>query len=87
MAEVWISTKMQRFSGGLEKIQVLGSTVRQIVNNLDQEYPGMKDVLCIDNEIDPGIAVVIDGETSNLGMLDKVREDSEMHFIPAMSGG
>ena len=47
----------------------------------------MKDVLCINNEIDPAIAVVIDGETSNLGMLDKVNENSEVHFIPAMAGG
>ena len=87
MAEVWMSTRMQRFSGGRERVQVLGATVRQIVNNLDQEYPGMKDVLCIHNEIDPAIAVVIDGETSNLGMLDKVNENSEVHFIPAMAGG
>ena len=87
MAEVWMSTSMQRFSGGRERVQVLGATVRQIVNNLDQEYPGMKDVLCINNEIDPAIAVVIDGETSNLGMLDKVNENSEVHFIPAMAGG
>ena len=87
MAEVWMSTRMQRFSGGRERVQVLGATVRQIVNNLYQEYPGMKDVLCINNEIDPAIDVVIDGETSNLGMLDKVNENSEVHFIPAMAGG
>ena len=87
MAEVWMSTRMQRFSGGRERVQVLGATVRQIVNNLDQEYPGMKDVLCINNEIDPAIAGVIDGETSNLGRLDKVNENSEVHFIPAMAGG
>ena len=87
MAEVWMSTRMQRFSGGRERVQVLGATVRQIVNNLDQEYPGMKDVLCINTELDPAIAVVIDGETSNLGMLDKVNENSEVHFIPAMAGG
>jgi len=87
MPEVWMSTRMQRIAGGLERIQVLGGTVRQVVNNLEEAYPGMKDVLCIDNEIDPAIAVVIDGETSNLGMLDRVNEDSEIHFIPAMSGG
>ena len=35
----------------------------------------------------PGIAVIIDGETANLGMLEKVKEDSEIHFLPAISGG
>lgn len=82
-----MSPRMQRFSGGKEKVQVVGATVRQVVNNLEKEYPGIKGELCEEEDIDPGIAVVIDGETSNLGMLERVNEDSEIHFIPAMSGG
>ena len=73
--------------GGKEQVQVAGATIRQVVNNLDKEYPGVKDELCEDGELNPGIAVVVDGETSNLGMLERVKEDSEIHFIPAMSGG
>jgi molybdopterin synthase sulfur carrier subunit len=87
MAEVWMSPRMQRFTGGKDKSQVAGATVRQIVNNLEKEFPGMKEELCDGDDIDPGIAVVIDGETSNLGMIERVNEDSEIHFIPAMAGG
>ena len=87
MPEVWMSPRMQRLSGGKEQVQVAGATIRQVVNNLDKEYPGMKEELCEDDDINPGIAVVIDGETSNLGMLERVNEDSEIHFIPAMAGG
>ena len=75
MPEVWMSPRMQRIVGGKEQIRVAGATIRQVVNNLDKEYPGIKDELCED------------GETSNLGMLERVKEDSEIHFIPAMSGG
>ena len=78
---------MQRLTGGIEQVQVAGATIRQVVNNLDQEFPGMKDELCEDNDLNPGIAVVIDGETGTLGMLERVNEDSEIHFIPAMAGG
>ena len=78
---------MQRISGGKEQVQVAGATIRQVVNNLDKEYPGIKEELCEDDDINPGIAVVVDGETSNLGMLERVNEDSEIHFIPAMAGG
>ena len=78
---------MQRISGGKEQVQVAGATIRQVVNNLDREYPGIKEELCEDDDINPGIAVVVDGETSNLGMLERVNEDSEIHFIPAMAGG
>ena len=86
MPEVWMSPRMQRLVGK-EQVWVDGVTIRQVVNNLDKEYPGIKDELCEENEINPAIAVVVDGETSNLGMLERVKENSEIHFIPAMSGG
>ena len=35
----------------------------------------------------PAFAVVIDGETGPLGLLERVNEDSEVHFIPAIGGG
>jgi len=87
MPEVWMSPRMQRLSGGKAQVQIEGATIRQVVNNLEKEYPGIKDELCEDDDINPAIAVVVDGETSNLGMLERVKENSEIHFIPAMSGG
>jgi molybdopterin synthase sulfur carrier subunit len=80
---------MQTFTGGRERVRVSGSTVRQLVNNLEQEFPGIKAVLYDEEEdnIMPGVAVIIDGETSQLGILEKVNEDSEVHFLPALGGG
>ena len=87
MPEVWISPALQRLTGGREQVQVAGATIRQVVNNLEKEFPGMKEELCVEDDIMPGIAVIVDGETANLGMLERVREDSEIHFIPAIAGG
>jgi len=80
---------MQTFTGGRERVRVSGNTVRQLVNNLEQEFPGIKAVLYDEEEdnIMPGVAVIIDGETSQLGILEKVNEDSEVHFLPALGGG
>jgi len=39
------------------------------------------------NEIRPSIAVSVDGEIATSGMLEPVRPDSEVHFIPALGGG
>jgi len=49
----------------------------------------MKDFLYDAEEDDliAGIAVVVDGEVSQLGLLERVREDSEIHFLPAIGGG
>ena len=66
-----------------------GTTVRHIIDSLDQQYPGIKKVLLNEeaNRVNPGVAVVVDGETSSLGLLEQVRENSEIHFIHAISGG
>ena len=89
MAEVWIPQRMQAVTRGQERVMIPGATVRQIVNNLEKEFPGAKEQL-YDPEIDdliPGLAVIVDGEASQLGLLERVNEDSEVHFLPAIGGG
>ncbi|NQW22847.1 MAG: MoaD/ThiS family protein [SAR202 cluster bacterium] len=89
MPEVWIPPKLQQLTGNKQQVQVEGSTVRQLVNNLEKLHPGIKEFLCDEMEDDlfPGIAVIVDGETSQIGMLQKVQENSEVHFLPAIGGG
>ncbi len=89
MAEVWIPPRLQELTGGNQQVQVEGTTVRRLINNLEQQYPGIKEYLIdeTDEDLIPGIAVIIDGEVSQLGMLDKVGENSEVHFLPAIGGG
>ena len=87
MATVFIPSLMQKLSDGKGKVRVEGATVRQIVNNLDAEYPGFKDRLVEDGRIKGNISVAIDGEITPLGMLEKVGEESEVHFLPAIGGG
>ena len=87
MATVFIPSLMQKLSDGNSKIQVEGSSVRQIVNNLEVQYPGFKARLLEDGRIKGNISVAIDGEITPLGILEKVGEDSEVHFLPALGGG
>ena len=87
MATVFIPSLMQSLTAGEHQVQVEGATVRQIVNNLDSAYPGMKERLVEGNRIKPNISVAIDGEITPMGMLEKVGENSEVHFLPAISGG
>jgi len=89
MPEVWIPSLMQRLTGGQKQVHVAGQTVRQVIDNLERAFPGLKMELYDEEEdlVMPGIAVVVDGETSQLGLLEHVREDSEIHFLPALGGG
>ena len=87
MATVFIPSLMQKLSDGKNRVEIEGSSVRQIVNNLDAEYPGFKERLVDDGRIKGNISVAIDGEITPLGMLEKVGENSEVHFLPAIGGG
>jgi molybdopterin synthase sulfur carrier subunit len=80
---------MQYLTGGQQQVRVAGRTVRQVIDNLERAYPGLKAELYDEEEdlVMPGMAVVVDGETSQLGLLEQVREDSEIHFLPALGGG
>ena len=43
MATVFIPSLMQKLSDGQTRVEVEGSNVRQIVDNLDAQYPGFKE--------------------------------------------
>ena len=87
MPEVWIPATMRNLTGGQQRVQVAGITIRQVVNGLDALFPGIKEKLCEGEGIMPGIAVIVDGEASGMGLLQHVSEDSEVHFLPAIGGG
>ena len=84
MATVFIPSLMQKLSDGKSRVEIKGSSVRQVVNNLEAQYPGFMERLVEDGRIKGNISVAIDGEITPLGMLEKVGEDSEVHFLPAI---
>jgi molybdopterin synthase sulfur carrier subunit len=87
MAVVWIPSLLQSLTGGEDKVSVPGATVGEIIDNLEARFPGLKDRIVDGTEIRPHIAVAIDGDVSPEGLEQAVQESSEIHFIPALSGG
>jgi len=87
MPIVWIPSLMQSLTGGKGTIEVEGNTVRQIVDNLEATFPGIKDRLVDGDRIRPGLAVAVDAEVSEEGLRQKVAAESEVHFVAAVSGG
>jgi molybdopterin synthase sulfur carrier subunit len=87
VAVVWIPSLLQNLTGGEEKVMVSGATVGEIIDNLEARFPGLKERLVQSGEIRPHIAVAIDGDVSPEGLEQDVQESSEIHFIPALSGG
>jgi molybdopterin synthase sulfur carrier subunit len=78
---------MRDLTGGADRVTVPGSTVRQVIDNLEAAYPGVKARLVQDGRLNPSIGVAVDGVVSRLRLLQPVGETSEVHFLPAVSGG
>lgn len=87
MPTVVIPSLLRKFTGGIERIDVPGKSIRELVLNLGRQFPGIDQQLLQDGDIRPSIAVSIDGEIATGGVLDSVNPDSEVHFIPALGGG
>jgi molybdopterin synthase sulfur carrier subunit len=84
---VFVPTMLQSLTDGVQQVEVEASNVRQVVDRLEELYPGMKERLVEDGRIKRNLAVSIDGEIARMGLLEKVGEHSEVHFVPAIGGG
>jgi molybdopterin synthase sulfur carrier subunit len=87
MPHVWIPSLLRDLTNGQENIDVPGRTVRQVIEALESRYPGIKARLCIGDSLRAGIAAVVDSQVAQLGLVQPVGPESEVHFLPALSGG
>lgn len=87
MATVWIPPLLQDLTDGKSRLSVPGASVRDVIAELDRLYPGIGGRLCEDERIRPGMSLVVDGIVSRAGLRHRLSETSEVHFVPAISGG
>lgn len=87
MSTIFIPTMLQSLTSGTKRVEMEARNVRQVIELLDEMFPGIKERLVEDGEIRPNLAIAIDGDVAIMGMLEKVGENSEVHFVPAIGGG
>ena len=87
MSTIFIPTMLQKLTSGAKSIEMKASNVRQVVEQLEELYPSIKGRLVENDEMQERLAVVVDGDVAIMGLLTKVSENSEVHFVPAIGGG
>ena len=87
MATVWIPSLLRELCGGERVVEAPGRTVRQVIENLEQRCPGIRERLTENGELRPELAVSVDGTLTEIGLLQPVGERSEVHIVPALGGG
>lgn len=87
MATVFIPSALRRWTGGADRVEACGATVRDIIAELEARYPGLQPRLCEDDRLRPGLAVVVGTSIAAGGLLAEVPEGAEVHFVQAVGGG
>jgi sulfur carrier protein ThiS len=84
MPTVFIPHALRPLVNGQETVEAAGSTVREVVNNLD---PALRAALLDGAGLKANLAVAVDGAVAPMGLLERVEPTSEIHFVAAISGG
>ena len=87
MVKVRIPHPMLSFTHGKEVVEADGRNLRQLIEQLESTYPGLKQALMDDDKLKPDIAIAIDGQITQLGLLQSLKADNEVIILPAVSGG
>jgi molybdopterin converting factor small subunit len=83
VARVFFATGLRRLVGGAESIDIEAPDVRALLAALEARFPGLRDPL------GSGITIAIDGEIlpRDEALLEPLRPDAEVHFLPQIGGG
>ncbi len=87
MATVVIPALLRKFTDGRDRVSASGRNVGQLIDDLERQYPGLREHIIEDGEVKPSVAISIDGEMGTGGVLEPVRESSEVFILPAIGGG
>ncbi len=88
--KVIIPTLLRRLTDNADAVEVDATTVRDILDRLDERYPGFRARVCEETgELRRFINIFVDGE--DVRFLDNlstaVPERAEVSIVPAIAGG
>jgi molybdopterin synthase sulfur carrier subunit len=87
MATIFIPAQLRILTAGTEKLEMDVHNVREVIDQLEQQFPGIRDRLCQEDQISPSLQISIDSVITSRGMIANIQPNSEVHFIPAIAGG
>ena len=89
VVNVRIPTPLRTLTGGKDEVQAEGHDVRELIENLEKAYPGLRDRLCDDKGVRRFVNIYANEEDirflENLGT--RLKEGDSVSIVPAIAGG
>ncbi len=88
--KVRVPTPLQPLTGGAPEVLAEGKTVREVIDDLERKYAGIKARLCDENgELRRFVNIFVNDEDVRFlqGLDTEVKEGDELSIVPAIAGG
>ena len=89
-ATVRIPTPLRKVTNGEDKASVDAGTMVEVVESLEEQFPGLKARICDDDgELRSFVNVYVNGEDIRFldGMGSTISSGDEISIVPAVAGG
>ena len=89
MITVRIPTPLRTLTGGEEQVQAPGATLREVIDALDEQHPGIKARLIDEKGVKRFVNIYVGDEDVRFleGLETKLESGSEISIVPAIAGG
>ena len=87
MPIVFIPAQLKSLTGGVSQVEMEADNVRQVIEQLDQQFPGIRDRLCDGDDLARTLQVSVDSSMGSRGLRTQVGDAREVHFLPVIGGG
>ena len=89
MAIVRLSTPLRKFNKGKPEVEAGGSTLKEVLANIDASSPGFADKVLERGEIKRFVNIYVNNEDVRLGkgLETQIGEKDVISILPAVSGG
>ena len=87
---VRIPTPLQKLTGGKSEVEAEGKDVRELIENLEKNFPGIKERLCDEQgKVRRFINIYVNEEDIRFLQQDQtsLKDGDEVSIIPAIAGG
>ena len=88
--KVRVPTPLRKFTQGVDEVNAQGANIKSVVEDLDKNYPGIKERICDETgKIRRFVNVYVNGDDIRFlqNLETSLKEGDNISIVPAIAGG